>query len=260
MGSVIDPPQEASLLEVWGVDGSATLRMRTLPAVAREGLACSLTPPARSGVTPGGATCTSIFQQLASEHDCKELFLEAPPPRERNDYPPAPPAAPVVAQLAAQVAQPVAQVPARGDYSDADEAADAKLCSVWRKRVARGLAFTAEPDDVYCAQRDRAIRLRRCVCRGGSCSERGNPLDARLYDDLFAARADRRDELVCLSWAASVLQDKKADGWPFARALQLALDRGSAYGALETVINLRDAKGCGTDLTPQLSTVAPMVK
>ncbi len=256
VGSVIDPPQEASLLEVWGDGGgSASLRLRAMPAVAREGASCSLLPPAHGAAGAlTGARCSALLTGLAQVDDCKPLFLEAPPV-ELDDRQPAPSTRPdaVFASSGAKAATPVA---ARDDYTDADARSDASLCGNFRRHRQAGLLFTAEPEDVYCDQRERAVRLRHCVCRGATCSKAGNPLDPRLYDAVFNERPERRDELVCLSWAASILQDKKARGWPLARALAFANDRSAVYGALEMFVDLRKT-ACHTDQSPQLTSIPP---
>jgi hypothetical protein len=85
-------------------------------------------------------------------------------------------------------------------------------------------------------QWERARRLYACVCRDG-CAEPASDdgkLDPRFYESLYEdGDAARKDELVCLSWAASVLQGKKGSGMEFEKAIAESLDPQTVYGVFE---------------------------
>ncbi len=67
VGSTIDPPQEATLLE-GSADGH--LSIRTLPAVRRDGMTCS----DDVAKTVSGERCREIFTKLRATKECAPLF------------------------------------------------------------------------------------------------------------------------------------------------------------------------------------------
>ena len=106
------------------------------------------------------------------------------------------------------------------------------------------------PAAVRKEQERRAVELRNCVCRQET--ENGKPvprcptvppgenadsLDAgyfdRVYMDTVYKKLDeRKRELVCLSWAGSVLQSYKHQGWRWNRALAYGFDGATGLGPL----------------------------
>jgi hypothetical protein len=67
VGSTIDPPQEAALLEGWP-DGHLTLR--TVPAVRRDEMTC----PDETAETVSAQTCRQVFAKLRESKACDPLF------------------------------------------------------------------------------------------------------------------------------------------------------------------------------------------
>jgi hypothetical protein len=67
VGSTLDPPQEAALLE-GGLDGHLTLL--TLPAVRREEMTC----PDDAAGTVSAQTCRQVFAKLRQSKACEPLF------------------------------------------------------------------------------------------------------------------------------------------------------------------------------------------
>jgi hypothetical protein len=178
---------------------------------------------------------------------CKPLFRESPPPVELGQSP-----------------GPLVQLQAMGWLQ-------ARLftprdCSDWFGRRALGELHPSSPTDVWCDQRQRAARLQQCLCRDGNCTGT-DPFDPAAYDALFGAAVDpraaevlraRADELVCLSWGASILQDKKSARWPLSRALALSTETSVAFGPLEASLLVGDAAkmdegSCSRDPAAELS-------
>jgi hypothetical protein len=210
VGSTIDPPQQAALVEV-GADarGLASVRVRTVPAVGRPGLTCGPTPatiPARD--------CAAALARLADAPACARLFDEDQ----------------AHARDCAVLEQPL------------------ELGGKMARLARASVAF--EPDDIKDQQRARARRLLGCVCRaqaggGRACApaEGGDPLDAEAFAALVDARLRAPDpaaapELVCLSWAAAALQAHKATGMTYTEALRCAFDDPTIPAAQELVATL----------------------
>lgn len=106
------------------------------------------------------------------------------------------------------------------------------------------------PDELRCAQEGRALRLLRCIAPERTWSQQPL-LDATLFPTLRAALAgERREELICLSWAASILQAHKGEHWGLPQALAFANDRSATFGTIEIEV---DAQGQPLG-TPALST------
>lgn len=195
VGSTIDPPQEAALLEITNRGGpKPTIQIRTIPAVRRRGQTCVPESPAE--IT--GEACAAIFKTLANEQEpsCKALFEEA-------------------------------NVPTAG-------------------------AHFASPDQLAAAQRKSATSLLKCVFRGRSgVSVPENPLfDEWVYPllDAMAREPAREPELVCLSWAASVLQGHKQNGWRYNHALAMSLEQAATFGAVE-MLSMPEKKGGAVEWT-----------
>lgn len=256
VGSTIDSAQQGALLEI-GTDekGLAALRLRTVQTVARQGFTC------RSGLatrgpgadpTPGlpapeppvvdAAECQRIVARLKCDSRCEPLFDEG--------------------------------------YKGARDCTELEQTTGFGDAVRDliGSSSPVDPTEIKKAQRLRAGRLLRCICRSsaggssvgppgtnrcvgpdtdapgipvtGECAPIGDadPLD----DDVFAARIaqrlehggdEARKELACLSWAASALQQHKARGMTFASALRCAFDDQTIPAEQETVATL-DRQPC----------------
>jgi hypothetical protein len=96
----------------------------------------------------------------------------------------------------------------------------------------RGIADHGGPTDTHqidIQDEHRGEALIRCLCRSASddlarvCARaEDRPLDDSRYTQLLAARArtaEGIDEVNCLSWAASTVQEHKASGMTMASAL-----------------------------------------
>lgn len=201
LGSTTDPPQEAALLQVGTGDKGPWVRLRTLPAVARPGQTCDDSPEAAS--VPAGE-CRALVDHLKKKPACQAMFRDlGPPPGTPERLP------------------------------DEEE----RRVSLEQRR--RGEPPPQEPPKVKTEQQDRARALLQCVCSEMSCgldASQPYPLDdPRLFEHLDRLNADpgHRKELVCLSWAASVLQGHKKQGWSYAQALLYAFDRSVTFSATD---------------------------
>ena len=211
VGSVIDPPQQGALIEV-GLDahGRGALRLSTLPSVARPGLVCE----AKSYALDAGA-CRRVISDLATAPDCQDLARGADADG------------------------------TSGDSCDALErplSVEAQIDGIVRH------GGPVDPDELRAIDNKRARALLRCVCRDTrdpkgqqkpqGCSDLRQPLTDERYFGIVKALAEdpaRRDELACLSWAASSLQAHKAAGMTMADALRCAFDDRTLAPARITV-------------------------
>jgi hypothetical protein len=206
IGSTIDPPQQAAHL-VFGPDErkAASLRLTTFPVVARPGKTCGAMPDIPA------LACQGRIRKLRDHAACAPLF-------ERT-----------------------------GDRLGPDcKDLEKDLTLSDRVKQLRASATGFDPTDIRKDQAERAARLFACVCRDGSCTPPADPLDdeqyAALLGTLMPAR-DRLEELTCLSWAASALQQHKAAGMQMADALRCAFDDGTLPAAREMVSTL-EAEPC----------------
>lgn len=245
VGSTIDPPQEASLLTIGTDDhGVASLRLRTLPAVAREGRTCG-DEPALPAVQ-----CQQVMAGLAEAPECRPLFeADAGPglPTETRVGP-----------------RPDCQV------------LEKNLPLLDRLKATVTYRGPTTADEIKKGQVLRAHRLFSCLCRGQRCKppEKAVRLESDLaYHQFFlqamqggdpdphkrwdagGASADearrRQDsargaweaELACLSWAASAVQAHKAAGMTMADALRCGFDDATLPSAKDYVATL-EARSC----------------
>ena len=204
VGSTIDPPQEAALLEVTNRGGTKpTIEIRTIPSVRRPGQTCL--PRGPGEIT--SEVCAAIFQSLEGneqEPSCKELFNEL-------------------------------NVPTPGAHFE-------------------------KPEQLAVAQRKSATRLLKCVFRGrANVTVPENPLvDEWVFPilDAMANESAHEPELVCLSWAASVFQGHKQNGWRYNHALAMSLERAATFGAVE-MLSMPLEKGGAVEWTCRPPEVAP---
>lgn len=190
VGSTIDPPQEAALLEVGPADhGEVRLRVETLPAVARPAMACPTAVPLVSS-----RECQVVLAGLQGEPACAPLFR-------RRD-----------------VGSPGRDCTALEHPRDTEA------------RLRQAMYWTGPGDEasVRMDQEQRMKELLGCLCRDPAVCA-ADPAAERLDDDAYAAvienalRADAR-EVTCLAWAAAAVQSYKSAGMELADALRCAFD------------------------------------
>ena len=215
VGSVIDPPQQAAVLEV-GADatGVAAARLRTLPAVGRPGFTCE---GEGARATLDAAECRQVIASLKKSAACEPLFAE-----------------------------PTLPGPDCG-------ALERLLPWDQRVRSLATVRGVFEPAEIRDDQVARAHALLACVCRsdapgagGGSCQAVTHSPDPFLdagYAEVMRERIRgggeaAEKELVCLSWAAAAVEQYKAAGMTFPTALRCAFDDPVLPAAQESVASL----------------------
>ena len=195
VGSTIDPPQEAAVLDGrQGPDGDSVLRLRTLQAVQRPGMTCA--DDRRPAVT--AATCDRIFKTLRGTPACAALFAGG--------------------------TSDAGQRPPTSDQC-------AKTVDAWWPLLEPGLLHAESPEELDCLQEARAQRLLSCI--GVPVTVESPLRDPDLPERVLSSRERDPAELVCISWAASVLQSHKRDRWGMAQAIAFSLDPGATYGEFE---------------------------
>jgi hypothetical protein len=202
IGSTIDPPQEGAHLEI-GLDArnAASARLTTFPAVARPGKTCGNLP------VVSAAACQQRMSRLRETPACASLF-------ERS-----------------------------GDPLGPDCQTLERKLSIWdRLRALRASATGFNPSEIKQAQTERASHLFSCLCRDPrDCTVPQDPLDDLQYAPVLTSlmsKPDKLEELVCLSWAASALQEHKAAGMQMADALRCAFEDEAIPAAKELVATL----------------------
>jgi hypothetical protein len=205
VGSTLDPPQEAALLE-GGLDGHLTLL--TLPAVRREEMTC----PDDAAGTVSSQTCRQVFAKLRQSKACEPLFAAGGSGGGFGGG--------VGGDADAGVRLPTSP--------ECEKTAEA-----WAPLLEPGRGHAASPQELDCIQEVRAQQLLSCL---GAPSPDPAPLhDSNLSERVLAASERDPDSWVCLSWAASVLQSHKPEHWSYAQAIDFCLEPGATYGALEAL-------------------------
>lgn len=225
VGSTTDPPQEAALLRLRSNEEGYEIDFRTIPAVTREGLACgvplaNMTPPSdpamlskrervRGPVAINADTCATRMDKLESK--CPNLFdpcecggpLDACECDERN-------------------------------RCNHDRAKISEECDGLQKRDFQSI------DEQRADQEKRAQRLLQCFKSADDAPIGDKPLaslenpDELLEfdcDERDPACTERRTDLVCLSWAASLLQGHKHAGWTLHLGAKLGHQPLATYAA-----------------------------
>ena len=219
VGSVIDPPQQAAVLEIgYDARGRASARISSLPTVARDGMTCASAYAGPEYATPAAA-CRDVVARLAVTPACQDLVSG-------NDDGAAP-----ASRTCAALERPLSLA----DQLD-------------------GIARYGGPDDplqLAAADGVRARALLGCLCRdgaGGVPATCGAALADPFAEDAYApiiaelAHRDepqrippRQTELTCLAWAAAVVQAHKANGMTMADAARCAFDDATLPPAQVTV-------------------------
>jgi hypothetical protein len=221
LGSVTDPPQEAAILDVGpDADGNPAVRVTTIPAVSRSDLDCAGPDPVPAPSTTGlrvdnprisATTCQAVLANLRDE--CDALFW--------------------------------------GDHksvSDQSECPD-YVKSWWPSLEPGDDLPSPDPAKVKCMQQDRAWRVLECVRRRlpktlAASTDLRQPLDnPKLFDwidEVYERGGPERQELVCLSWVASILQAHKSRGWGLPQAMDFSLDRLVTFGARRMDVDAKD--------------------
>jgi len=244
VGSTIDPPQEASLVTIGADDHDvASLRLRTLPAVAREGRTCGDEPALPA------LQCQQVMGTLAEAPECRPLF-------EADNGPGLPSETRVGPRPDCQVLE-------------------RNLPLVDRLKATVNYRGPATADEIKKGQVVRAHRLFSCLCRGKRCTpppeavrlesdlayhqfflqamQAGDPDPHKRWEPLAgaedagkrqdAARAGWEAELACLSWAAAAVQAHKAAGMTMADAIRCGFDDATLPPAKDYVAQL-EARSC----------------
>lgn len=218
VGSTTDPPQEAALLRLRSTEDGYEIDFRTIPAVTRKGLDCgprltgsspTETPGSPGPVAIDANVCSTRMQQLESR--CPDLFdpcecggrLDACECDERN-------------------------------RCNHDRSKIAEACDGLQKRDFQSIDEQRED------QERRARRLLHCFKSVHDAPVGDKPLESvenpdellGLHcDDEKAECRDRRTDLVCLSWAASLLQGHKHAGWTLDLSAKLGHQPLATYAA-----------------------------
>lgn len=222
IGSVIDPPQQAAWLEL-GLDarGRATLRLSSLPTVAREGRVCSAQGSLDAGL------CQRAMARLASAPECRELLTDdtsevscATLERELSTD----------QRLSALTLDATVDDP-KALRAKQDQRARALLECVTRPMAPRSTpATTAGPTPQPCPEH----RFDAHLLDDPLASEAyARVIDELATDDChrLPAETSHQEELACLAWAASAVQAHKASGMTIASAIRCAFDDPSLPAA-----------------------------
>jgi hypothetical protein len=219
IGSTLDPPQEAALLQLGPApDGVLTLRVQTIPTVARAGMTCPSTPLSVSAVE-----CQKVMAKLRDEASCRALF-----------------------------APPAANRPSR-ECSDIEHPLDAQ--ELMRQVIQ--WTGPSDEEEIRKNQRQRLQALWSCVCRSGGKSPRAcaaevpamatpegffdDEVNLRLvWQELARADPDTERELTCLGWAAAVVQQHKLAGMTFTDALRCGFDTETLPPAHDYIARMED--------------------
>jgi hypothetical protein len=206
VGSTIDPPQEAALLAIGPTaDGTVSLRVQTLPVVARPGRTCSSRAP-----TITAQDCQQVMSELRNHKDCAALFRRA----EANSL--------------------------GRDCSDIEHPLET---NDWLQQTSRWTG-PGDEEEIRADQRSRVSALWSCVCRDHRCNPSPSVLELdddsyfQLLRQELATSPKREQELTCLSWSAAAVQRYKTAGMNYADALRCAFDDDSVAPARDYIAHL----------------------
>jgi hypothetical protein len=233
VGSTIDAAQQGAVLEL-GTDqrGVASLRVKTVPTVARPGFTCPASP-----AMIDAKECQRIVAQLKCEPSCEPLFDEDPR----------------TAHSCSELNQNTTFADAMGALMSSTnpvEPPDIKNAQKERaRRLLTCVCRTSSGGSTASAGAASSCGVPGFEALARPATDRCEPLkqgDNPLDDDVFAERIKKlltkddetQKELACLAWAASVQQQHKAKGMTFASALRCAFDDPTIPAAQESVATL----------------------
>ena len=214
LSSTIDAPQEAALLDI-GPDsrGTLTLRLHTVPAVARDGTACGDEP------VFAASDCRHVMNDLEASPDCRALFS-------RHDGSPGSDCQALersvsLTERLAQVAKLPPDLPGDDLLPEQHRRASALFACICRNHSCEPpLATNQLNDETYTT-----------FVRG-------------LLSAADSDQPNRREkELVCLGWAGAVVQSHKWDGMEMADGLRCAFEDTTIQAPLEMVVRI-EALAC----------------
>jgi hypothetical protein len=206
VGSTADPPQEAAVATLGpDADGVLSLRLRTIPAVARAGKSCGPEP------SYAAEECQRVVAALSAEPACRPLFRH-------------------------ETGAPGADCQVLERRLSLGQRLSAVKVSTTPPEPAAILA-----EQTGRAQRLYACVCRKGACQPPSPAL-DDAQYAALVARVGATPEGER-ELTCLSWAAAAVQAHKAGGMTMADALRCAFDDQTLPPAREFVASL-EARAC----------------
>jgi hypothetical protein len=204
LGSTIDSPQQAAVALVGpDANGDASLRLRTVQAVARPGKTCGGEP------TLVAADCQRAMAEMAAAPECRPLFT-------REDGAPG--------EDCQRLERRMSLSERLGAVKISDASSDPDKVIAAQSQRARHLY---------------ACICRGGLCKKTPPPE--PPLDDTRYGEWLTHLLDqpaRQSELACLAWAAGAVQEHKAAGMTMADALRCSFDDESLSAAREFVATL----------------------
>jgi len=213
VGSTIDPPQQAALLTV-GPDGSGApaLRLRTIPAVAREDRTCGGEPAVPA------LECQQLVAKLQQEPACRPLF-RADDRRLAPDC--------QVLERPLSLTDRLRAIETSAGPTTPEEI---KTAQVTRSRhlfacVCRGGACAAPPAVTDLENDAAQTQFLLDLMKQKAQEKTGGPSAGQRWER----------ELACLSWAASAVQAHKSAGMEMADGLRCAFDDPTLPAAKEYV-------------------------
>lgn len=189
IGSSTDAPQQAAILEI-GLDEARRLALsvRTLQSVGRSSdVNCGDAPRMSS------TACQQVAYELAAAPDCRLA-------------------------LSTEV---------DGDAPRDCQELERPRSFAERFASLRSYVGPHDPEARRRREQLRAEQLLACLCREGRCEFPRQPLSADAYRQVLDQSwelPERRDELVCLAWAASATEEHEAAGMQLGDALRCSFD------------------------------------
>jgi hypothetical protein len=209
IGSTIDPPQQAALVDI-GADaqGRLALGLHTLQTVGRPDATCPGGPARVSA-----AVCRTMAAEISKVPACAPLFAAGPGPGD---------------------------LPAR-----ACEDIERPRTLAERLAALRTFAGPRSADERRALESRTAKDLLACLCRDGSCRAPADPFAGEAHAPAVAeafSHPGKRDELVCLAWAASAMQQHRAAGMTLPEALRCSFDDPTTPAERVSVATLESAR------------------
>jgi hypothetical protein len=227
VGSTIDSAQQGALLEI-GADqkGAASIRLKTVQTVARNGFTCGTKPPMIEA-----EECERIVARLKCDPSCEPMFDEG-----------------------SKTARDCSELEQNSGFGEAVRELITSTSPVDPDDIKRAQTTRARRLMKCICRPESASAENSCGRPGEPPAGHCAPIADKdlLDDDVFNERITDRlksggnaalKELACLSWAASAQQQHKARGMNFASALRCAFDDRTIPAAQESVATL-DVQPC----------------